>query len=213
VPIPEHLLAEEAQALAGAQSGAEAEAMAGHVRPGSPPSVPWTSLWRYLVHELGVAAHLRLALDDPHLPVAAAAAGALEALLGGGPEEAIAWEVADSCPALGHPSAWAAPLTRAHPSATWEAQSPVPAPPQGSRGGSGGDGGAGEEDEEAPTPEDVAVLDPVAGLLQMGLAGRARWLLGEGGMARTHPRGAAHLLRALSACVRHSEAAAQEVAR
>ncbi len=43
--------------------------------------VPWLSLWRYLVGELCVASHLRLALDDSAAPVAVAACAALLALV------------------------------------------------------------------------------------------------------------------------------------
>ncbi len=45
----------------------------------------WQEVWQFLVSELGLAAHLRLALDDDRPNVQAAAAAALAALVSGGP--------------------------------------------------------------------------------------------------------------------------------
>lgn len=56
-----------------------------HPIPGQGPiKVPWVSLWRYLVGELCVASHLRLALDDGQSPVAVAACAAISCLVSRG---------------------------------------------------------------------------------------------------------------------------------
>ena len=51
--------------------------------------------------DLAIAPHLRLALDDPSLPVMHAAAEALAALAAAGPQEALVADLADCCPATG----------------------------------------------------------------------------------------------------------------
>ena len=51
-------------------------------------AVTWTEVWYHALHDVEVVMALRLALDDPHLAVIAAAAEALAALLGPGPEGA-----------------------------------------------------------------------------------------------------------------------------
>lgn len=54
-----------------------------------------------MVVELGLACHLRLAMDDDHGSVVAAATEALVALVGPGPEELAALEAADCLPHTG----------------------------------------------------------------------------------------------------------------
>lgn len=133
--------------------------------PPVPPPVPWTRLWTYLVTELGVASHLRLALDDSHAPVVHAALCALAALVCPGPEEEAVVEVADCCPRLGWPCVWSRPLQRAHGAGTWEGEEVAPSPSQGPGARQAQQQAA--EGEEERTPEDVGAADPLAGVLQM----------------------------------------------
>lgn len=85
-----------------------------------------------------------------------------------GPSELLAGELADACPATGWPAAAYGYLHRPSASAPWEAH--APAPPQLPASGPGP--GPGEEGPDLP--EDVALVDPLAGLLQMGLLQRVR---------------------------------------
>lgn len=178
----------------------------------SQPAVGWSQLWSYLVTELGVASHLRLALDDAHAQVVGAAAAALAALVCPGPEEAVALEVADACPRLGWPAVRLQSLVRPHAAGTWEVQGveagdtkPGDLPPLSTLG-QGGPGGEGED----ATPEDVALVDPLAGLLQMQLVPRLRYLLDVAGLQGA---AAAAALQLLAACARHSDAAAMAVVK
>ena len=47
-------------------------------------SVSWQEVWQFFISELGLVAHLRLALDDDRPAVVAAAAAALAAVVSGG---------------------------------------------------------------------------------------------------------------------------------
>jgi hypothetical protein len=217
VHIPEEILA-DLQAVAAAkqqigQQGQQQQALSPAPTQPQHPSVTWASVWHYLVKELGAASHLRLALDDAHTPVAGAAAGALAALLSQGPEESLAWEVSDCCPSLGYPTPWTATLSRANPAATWES-APRDVEAVARAAGRGRSATprqqGGEEEEEELTAEDVAAIDPVAGLLQMSLVPRVRYLLGEAGVGG---QDAVQLLRLLMACALHSPWAAVEVLR
>ncbi len=211
IPVPAHLLPPPApQAARPAQSGDAAAAREAH----------WPQLWAYLAVELGVASHLRLALDDAHAPAAYAAAAALAALLGAGAAaEALLREAAEGlAPRMGTPSPRAAPLTRAAAGATWAVQAASDDAQrrrrqqqrQSQNGRAKGGGVAGEEDEEEETPEDVAALDAVAGLLQMRLLARVLYLLRD---EQAPASAAQHLLMVLAAAAAHSEEAALLVAK
>lgn len=168
IPIPPELLAQAASRNSSSSSSSSTAAAAAKQGPAAAAlaaaaaSAAWPQLWDYMVRELGLGSHLRLALDDQHTPVVAAAAAAIAALVCPGPEEAAAWEAADCCPRLGWPALHSQPLARPHPGGTWEAQSVEAVQQQGPPRPPVGPG----EDEEA-TPEDVVAADPVAGLLQM----------------------------------------------
>ena len=84
--------------------------------------------------------------------------------------ELLAAELADTCPATGWPAPPAAAyLARPGLTAPWQPQPPAqPQPHQPQHQPSGPD------DEGPDAPEDVALIDPVAGALQMGLLQRAR---------------------------------------
>ncbi|KAG1667644.1 hypothetical protein FOA52_004671 [Chlamydomonas sp. UWO 241] len=164
------------------------------------PVVAWAQVWAYVVHDLAVVPHIRLALDDACAPVAAAAARALAAALCAAEDDAVQEEVADACPATGWPSARATYLFRPSASGIWEGQPPEQPPPRPPQPG---------EDQEPTSPEDVAAVDPVAGLLQMDGLQRIRYLLGV-----SRPPGSARpLVAALTAIARSSEPAALAIAR
>ncbi len=80
---------------------AEAGRAAQPPSPPTPPQLAWHQVWRYVVHDLAAAAHVRLALDDECAPVAAAAAGALAAMICPSDEDAAEQEAADCCPQTG----------------------------------------------------------------------------------------------------------------
>ena len=72
----------------------------------SAATVYWRNVWQYAEHDLPVAPHLRLALDDDCAPVVAAAAGALAALLCPANADAAEEEAADCCPQTGRFGRW-----------------------------------------------------------------------------------------------------------
>ncbi|GIL43290.1 hypothetical protein Vafri_1075, partial [Volvox africanus] len=101
-----------------------------HLRNRAPAySVSWQEVWQFFVSELGLAAHLRLALDDERPAVLAAAAAALAAVLGHSEAELLAAEMADACPSTGWPTAAGGYLTRHGVTAPWEAAVVAQPPP------------------------------------------------------------------------------------
>lgn len=89
--------------------------------------------------------------------------------LGRSESELLAAELADACPATGWPAPAYGYLTRAGVTAPWEAQPPACLDPHPQQQGAPGD-------EGPDAPEDVALVDPLAGALQMGLLQRIRWV-------------------------------------
>ena len=85
----------------------------------------WVQVWDYAVRELGAAAHVRLALDDPSTSVVCAALATAAALCCPSPEEALVAEAASCCPQSGWPGVWGGVAARPHPSAPWAACSAV----------------------------------------------------------------------------------------
>jgi hypothetical protein len=84
-----------------------ASAPSGHAVP-SPAPVPtavqpplWKDVWQYTVHDLVVAPHIRLALDDDSAPVVAAAVSALASLVSPSDADRVEEEAADCCPQTG----------------------------------------------------------------------------------------------------------------
>lgn len=138
--------------------------MLGDLQDAAQAAPLWLQVYAYLVSDLGIASHLRLALDDTHTAVAAAAADAICALVSPGLQEATQWAAVECCPRLGWPAPVRATLTRPVAGATWAMCAATPAQVGGHTKG-GGAGVQGEEEED--TPEDIACRDPVAGLMQM----------------------------------------------
>ncbi|GFR41250.1 hypothetical protein Agub_g1924, partial [Astrephomene gubernaculifera] len=177
-----------------------------HLRVRAPAcSVSWQQVWQFFVSQLGLAAHLRLALDDDRPAVLAAAAAALAAVLAPSESELLSTELADCCPATGWPAPPTGYLTRPATAATWEAQPPQQPPPPSSAAAAAAAAAADAPD----APEDVALVDPLAGALQMGLLQRARYLL----TARHAPGALLPLLAVLCGVARSGSEAALAVAR
>jgi hypothetical protein len=184
------LLAAALQRTASGMASATAACASGCAPPAGPaPGVTWAALWVHAVKDAQMPLLLRTALDDGAPAVAAAAAGAIAALVAPPPAEASAWESWVDAPAMCDvdQAPPAAPHWRARAGAAWEAVAPP------------GEGAEGESDGDA--------VDPLAALLRMEFAARARFLIEA---ARNGPA-AAPLLRALLAAARHSAAAAEAV--
>jgi hypothetical protein len=172
--------------------------------PNSCQALSWQQVWQYAVHDLSVGPHIRLALDDDHAGVSSAASGALAALWGSSEADAVENEAADCCPSTGMcesiinvwltfcpvtveagrngfhsyfpvthsssiitgwPCIWNTYLSRPDALGIWEAQH-VEANATATPNLPG-------EDEK--TPEDVAAIDPVAGLFQMQVRKKLEW--------------------------------------
>ncbi|GAX82221.1 hypothetical protein CEUSTIGMA_g9649.t1 [Chlamydomonas eustigma] len=129
----------------------------------------WHDVWQYAVHDLAVAPHIRLALDDDSAPVVAAAVSALASLVCPSDSDIVEEEMADCCPRTGWPCVRGSYLSRPNAAGVWESQSLQPVAPTTPTVAPGM--------EEPQTPEDVAAVDPVAGLMQMQLLQRLRYLL------------------------------------
>ncbi|MEW5303401.1 MAG: hypothetical protein WDW36_006098 [Sanguina aurantia] len=185
---------------------AQAVPIPGRVRAmlGPAVTVTWQEVWFFNVTQLVVVAHLRLALDDENPSVAAAAAGALAAVVGLSLQEQAAAEISDGAPPA---SCWPAVrtgyLARPHAAATWEG-APVSYENPGAVASGMVPQGGGPDDE---TPEDVATIDPLAGLLQMHVLQRFRFLL----EVVPHRAAIQPALLCLMACATASDQAARAV--
>ncbi|KAL4859817.1 Transcriptional elongation regulator MINIYO [Chlorella vulgaris] len=147
-----------------------------------PAGLQRVAVWHHALHAADAALLLRRSLDDQHPAVAAAAAAALAALLGAsGPAAAAeeqAAEAADAGPLTGWPAPPLRHMQRPTASGAWVV-APVSAD---EAGGQGGDGG-GAEGEEALDEAQLSKVDPLTGLLHMGLLQRVSYLLGAGRVA------------------------------
>ena len=138
-----------------------------------PSNITWMEVWKYAVQTANVAVVLRVAFDDSHPAVVAAAAAAIAALLGSwSPQEEEVVQCSDDHPFIAWPSVplrhlqrqdeaseWiAAPLDLSQPHEVQEEQS-----------------NEGEEQEE----RQVARVDPMAGLMNMQVLDRVRWVAEE----------------------------------
>lgn len=111
--------------------------------------------------------------------------------------------MADVCPSTGWPFAGAGYLTRSGVTAPWEA-----APPHAGHSHLQEGRAANAHDDEADSPEDIALVDPMAGALQMDLLQRIRYLL-----TSRHAPVELPLLAVLATAVRMSSETAMAVVK
>ncbi|KAK9820868.1 hypothetical protein WJX81_007777 [Elliptochloris bilobata] len=167
--------------------------------------VAWAEVWQAALGDAKVVTALRVALDDAHAPVAAAAAGALAALVALRGPHGGALAASDACPLGGTPALPLRLLERPHALGAWVANATVPPPGGGADQAAAGNGDGAEGGDE----ERMAADDPMCGLLQMQVLERAAYLL-SGGAA---PAAVAPLLEiVLAAAVAGTDAAANIVA-